>query len=289
MAPASTQKDEELAASAATDEQDLRAHGHVADTRILTVATRRGELYYVRYVDYAAAQRTRPPAVPLCHPDGSDARPGEGPAELRFSTLLDSRIGGLRPEEQPNGPMPGGGDAGRTRAEAVTEQEQTQEAGAGPAEAMGAEEGTGATGQRAPDGGLCLMEIVSESRRIYHVREDDWLVALESRATDVTRCDEFGRRFEPDPDQPRLRSKLRVSFVEKCGPTRVIAWPPDGVEEEPEESLESEEWSDHTQPPAQESIQASESVDSTEQEPTEEDRVQETVKPKRGGSRRRGR
>ena len=128
---------------------------------------------------------------------------------------------------------------------------------------------------------------MSESRRVFHLREDDWLAAVESRATDMTLCDEFGRRFEPDPDQPRLRIKLRVSFVAKCGPTRVTAWPLVGIEEGSEESLEAAELSDHTQLPSQEVIQADESVDFTEQKPTEEDRAQETAKREQGGSRRR--
>ena len=283
-APVPTPEEEELAARAAARDQALRTQEYGADTRILKVTTRQGELYYVRYVDYAAARRTQPPAVRLCHPDGRYVQPDEGPAELRFSTLVDSRIGKLRLEERAND-----GGPGRTRAEAVTEQEQTEEAGAGQAETVGAAEEAGATEQGVSDGALYLMEIVSEAGRIFHFREDDWLAALESRATDVTLCDEFGRRFEPDPDQPRLRIKLRVSFVAKCAPTRVTAWPLVGIEEEPEESLEAEELSDYAQFPSQEVIQADESVDFTEQKPAEEDRVQETAKPKQGGSRRRGR
>ena len=73
----STPEEEESAARAAAREQTLRTQEYaVDDARILQVTTRQGELYHVRYVDYAAARRTQPPAVLLCHPDGSYVQPG---------------------------------------------------------------------------------------------------------------------------------------------------------------------------------------------------------------------
>ena len=64
------------------------------------------------------------------------------------------------------------------------------------------------------DVGPMLREFVSPAGHVFRVREQDWTEATKHGLTNVPLCNEYGQYIEPDSNQPRTKTTLRLSYAQ---------------------------------------------------------------------------